>query len=397
MWSRLLPMWTIDYDVDLDYHVRHLALPRPGGERELGTLVSRLHSQKLDRSRPLWECYVIEGLERGRFAIYTKIHHAIADGVTAMRLLTQCLSERADSHVSPPWEYIAPQAKRAASASEGFSFQRDLLTLPARVNSLAQAARASFEEKMTAGAVKAPYSALNVPISGQRRFSTQQFDVARLKALSKVADATLNDVILALCAAALRRFLQESNTLPKAPMIAGIPVSVRSASAVEHANAVSMIFSELGTHIADPRLRLDKIRDATAHAKACLHELPKAALGPYTGLILAPMAAQIMLGLAGRVRPYFNLTVSNVPGPTRPLYLNGARQEAMYPVSNPFNGQALNITVTSYAGTLNFGFTGCRDALPHMQKLAVYAGEALPELEAAFGIENPATTSQRIA
>src|SRR3546814_603835 len=147
-------------------------------------------------------------------------------------------------------------------------------------------------------------------------------------------------------------------------------------------NAVTMMLAAIGTDIADPRLRLESIRNATVRAKAHLHGMSSASIAQYSSVILAPFMTQLLSGLSGHTRPYFSVSVSNVPGPKQPLYLQGARLEAMYPVSNPFDGQALNITCTSYINTLNFGFTGCRDSLPHMQHLAIYMGDALIELDA---------------
>jgi WS/DGAT/MGAT family acyltransferase len=388
--SGLLPTLIADRDVDMEYHVRHHALPQPGGERELGQLVSRLHSHRLNRRRPLWECHVIEGLENGRFAIYTKIHHAIADGVTAMRLLTQSLSPQANARTPPFWAVAPgkPSAVAARSADAGTALRDQLRAMPSTLRAIGKLAAAAFGgENALTPPYAAPHSVLNGPITGERRFATHQCDIARLKAVGHAADATINDVVLALCGSALRRFLKDANALPRRSLIAGIPVSIRPANDVSGGNAVTMMLAPVGTDIADPRLQLETIRNATVRGKAHLQGLPRTALAQYSSIVLAPFIAQLMSGLSGRTRPYFNVSVSNVPGPAQPLYLHGARLEAMYPVSNPFDGQALNITCTSYAGTLNFGFTGCRDALPHMQRLAVHAGAALSELEAAYGLD----------
>jgi WS/DGAT/MGAT family acyltransferase len=192
----------------------------------------------------------------------------------------------------------------------------------------------------------------------------------------------LNDIVLALCGAALRRFLDELGELPEKSLTAGIPVSVRPKDDVESGNAITFIISTLGTDIADPLERLKAIRASTRRAKEHVQNLPREAMLQYTLLLMAPYMGTLLTGIGGRTRPMFNITISNVPGPEQPLYFRGARMEASYPVSLVTHGQALNITCQSYDGHLNFGFTGCRDSLPHMQRVATYTGEALTELEA---------------
>lgn len=388
--SRLSPAWETDHDVDLDYHVRHTALPRPGGERELGILVSRLHSHRLDRRRPLWECHVIEGLEGDRFALYTKMHHALVDGVTAMRLVMQRLSLQPQARIVPPWSVRpgAASADAAAAASQGTRVSRRKNVADA-VGGLARMLRRAHLGAGTGGDLVAPFAApahsqLNGRVTGQRRLATQQFEIARIKRVARAADASLNDTVLALCGGALRRFLKEANTLPAKPLVASVPVSLRPPGDASDGNAVSLMLTRLGTDIADPVARLKAIREATRDAKEHLRTMTPDAQSIYSSLFAAPFAFQTLTGLSGRTRPIFNVTVSNVPGPSEPLFLGDARLEAMYPVSIAAHGQALNITCTSYAGSLNFGLLGCRDSLPHLQRLAVYMGEAMGELEAGL-------------
>ncbi|TXH02896.1 MAG: wax ester/triacylglycerol synthase family O-acyltransferase [Nevskiaceae bacterium] len=392
--GRLLPMWTTDDDLDLDYHVRHSALPAPGGERELGVLVSRLHSHQLDLKRPLWECHIIEGLENKRFALYTKMHHSLIDGVSGVRLLQRVLStDPNDTEMPAPWTVQparTPRVEREASTPSTESALQTLMnslraqagTTGQMLKALTRVARGSRgDEHGLTGPFSGPASVLNRRVTGQRRFATQQYDLGKLKALAKASDCSLNDIVLYLSATALRRFMEEANTLPNKSLTAGIPVNVRPKDDQGTGNAISFIIANLATDIADPLRRLQAIKDSTAEAKEHLQSLPREAITQYTVLLMAPYMLQLLSGLGGRVRPVFNVTISNVPGPEQPLYFNGARLEAMYPVSLIAHGGALNITCLSYAGTLNFGFTGCRDTLPHMQRLAVYTGEALQELE----------------
>ncbi len=387
--SALLPTWIEDHDVDLDYHVRHLALPRPGGERELGVLVSRLHSHLLDRSRPLWECYVIEGLEDNRFALYFKIHHALTDGVGGTRLFMNSLADSPEVTNLPPFWAAREAGAGSGQGDEAAHAERsEPPPLKETLQGLAGAVKPLLRQDPKAERVVLPFegpmSVLNGRVHGTRRFATQQFDLARLKKLTKANGATLNDIVLAMCSGALRRYLKEANQLPSKPLIAGCPVNLRPAGDASGGNAVGYLFANLATDVADPARRFKAIRDSAKAAKEHLQGMPKHVLQPYTFLMMTPMILVLIAGLAGRSRPPINITISNVPGPDQPKYFNGAKLEAPYPVSIPTHGQAVNITCLSYAGTVNFGFTGCRDSLPHLQRLAVYTAEALDELEDAL-------------
>lgn len=397
-WSGMLgrliaPVWKTDKKLDLDYHVRHSALPKPGGERELGVLVSRLHSNPLDFTRPLWECHVIEGLENNRFALYTKMHHSMIDGISGVRLMQRVLSTDPDErNMLPPWT-VRPERRRGtkddseASIPAAFSQAMDALKLQADMaptlwragNRLVHSVRHP-EDGLTAP-FTGPVSKINRRVTGQRRFATQHYQLDRLKELARVSGASLNDIVLYLCGTALRRFLMEQGDLPGIPLTAGIPVNIRPKSDQGTGTQISFMIASLATNDADPLTRLQTIRASTRRAKEHLQKLPKSALNQYTMLLMSPYILQLMSGLGGRMRPVFNVTISNVPGPLEPLYYEGAKLEAMYPVSLIAHGGALNITCLSYAGGLNFGFTGCRDTLPSMQNLAVYTGEALSELE----------------
>jgi WS/DGAT/MGAT family acyltransferase len=402
--DRLFPTWTTEEHIDLDYHVRHSALPRPGGERELGILVSRLHSHPLDLSRPPWECHFIEGLAGGRFAIYAKMHHSLIDGVSGMRLLQRKLSRDPNERfMLAPWaaeagEPDAPPSAvdRAAAPPSSVSMDEAATdwvgTLGEKVGVLGEVGAALLrlvsasvhEDDLLTAPLTCPWSIINGRVTAQRRFATSSIALHEVKALARDSGATVNDVLLAVCSGALRRFLLESDALPDAPLTAGLPVDVRPAGDQETGTAISFICANLATTEDDPVHRLALIKASTQRAKAHLQQLPRAAMTPYTLLFMAPHVLQLLSGLGGRLRPVFNVTISNVPGPDHALYLNGATLEAMYPVSLLTHGQALNITCLSYAGRLNFGFTGCRDTLPHMQRLAVYAREAFAELREGF-------------
>lgn len=386
--ARLMPAMEPTEDVDLHYHVRHSALPSPGGERELGELISHLHSQLLDRSRPLWTCHVIEGLHAGRFAIYLKIHHALTDGIKGMRLICDSLADAPTKDFAPPWE-SRETAPRSAGGREASPEEAQAAPTPAQWPRLAlQAIRPLFRREAGEEAVHRPFEApnsslLNGRVTGARRIATQQLPLTRLKRIAKQHEVSLNDVFLAVCSGALRRHLQENGALPDASLIAAVPASLRMPGDTDSGNAVGFLWAALGTQIADPAARLVSIHASMKAWKHHLRSLPPQVRLAFTSLVFVPAVAVLTSGLGARVRPPMNIVISNVPGPERPLYLGLAKMQAMYPVSIPIQGQALNISCVSYAGKLNLGFTGSRDRLPHLQRIAVYAGEALAELEQA--------------
>jgi WS/DGAT/MGAT family acyltransferase len=393
-------IWIEDDAIDLEYHVRHAALPWPGGERELGELVGRLQSTPLDLSRPPWECTIIEGLEGNRFAMFIKMHHSLIDGISGVKLLQAGMStDRAKSLNFPPFwatgkapkttarkrtEALIPTVTQAlAGAVQELRVQAT--TVPQLAMAFGKMVRSAISpEQGMALPFVAPRSVLNGRVREKRRFATQQFSLDRMKAVAKAADCTLNDVVLAMCGAALRRFLDERDSLPEQPLTAGIPVSVRPKDDDRNGNAITFIVSTLGTNIADVRERLSAIRQSVKQAKEHVQSLPRQAMMQYTVLLMAPTILTLLTGIGGRTRPMFNITISNVPGPDTPLYFRGAEMVASYPASIVTHGQALNITCQSYAGFMNFGFTGCHSSVPSMQRLAVYTADALAEMEATF-------------
>ena len=394
-----VPSWVEDDEIDLEYHVRHAALPWPGGERELGELVGRLHSTPIDLARPPWECTLIEGLEGDRFALYVKLHHALIDGVSGMKLLQRAMATDPAKSLSlppfwatglPPREGrgraaggLAPTVANAtAAAIEGLSLQaRSLTQLAGAFGRILQ--RIGQPGDGLAVPFDAPRSVLNGRVREKRRFATQQFPMARLRAVAEASDSTLNDVVLAVCGGALRLFLAERGELPEKPLTAGIPVSVRPQDDEGTGNAISFIVATLGTDIAEAGARLQAIRASVRAAKAHVQALPRHAMMQYTMLLMAPTMLTLLTGIGGRTPPMFNITISNVPGPSEPLYFRGAELVSIYPASIVTHCQALNITCESYAGSMNFGFTACHTSVPGVQKLAVHAADALAELEAA--------------
>ncbi|MBA3280921.1 MAG: wax ester/triacylglycerol synthase family O-acyltransferase [Acidimicrobiia bacterium] len=385
-------MWRDDEQLDLEYHVRHSALPEPGRVRELLALGSRLHGSLLDRQRPLWEFCLIEGLEGNRFAVYTKIHHALVDGVSSLRLLERSLTTDPRAEAEPPWTYrprrrdddadgSAPNPVDAAldTAIEVVRSGRDLVTL---APSLVRTARRAMDEELAAFPFKAPSTMLNVHITGARRFAAQSWSLPRMKAAAKAAGCTLNDLVLAMCSGALRRYLEAHGELPKESLTAMVPVSLRVDDSAG-GNAVGAVLTSLATATADPGQRLSQIRASMEIAKDTLRGLSPVQMLAVSAANMMPSPIMSMLGGGEGLRPPFNVTISNVPGPRQPLYLNGAKLQGVYPMSIPYHGQALNITITSYVDNLEFGLTGCRRRVPHLQRLLDYLEVSLTELEAA--------------
>lgn len=378
--------WTEDEDFDLEAHFRHLALPAPGRIRELLTLISQLHSAPLDRGRPLWEFYLISGVEDGRFAIYAKIHHAVVDGVAAMRLLRKSMSENPNDPLVAPWT-LARRARPAPPVDVALTSTAKIIealrgqasTVPAVVRELNRTIREARDNPDLVSAFQAPRSLFNQPITGSRRFAAQSYSLPRIRAAMKTHQASQNDIVLAMCASALRRYLLDHEALPAKPLIAMVPMSLRRDDS-EEGNQIALLLANLGTHLADPLQRLATIKGSTQDAKQRFQRMGAKAMLAYIGAIMAPTGLNLISGLAPRWQA-FNVVISNVPGPKRPLYFNGARCEGMYPASILTDGIALNITLTSYTDHVEFGVIACRRTLPRIQKLLQYFEDGLAELE----------------
>ncbi len=378
--------------VDLDYHLRHSALPYPGGERELGVLISRLHSNPMDMDRPLWEVHLIEGLHGGRFAMYGKMHHSLADGVSGVGLVN--FPEDPQQTRTPPiWAQEHKRKPRPPGARPGAmgvlptALLNQAQALPSLLRGLAGSAKAAIGLKDNpdfASLAEAPRPIFNTNITPQRRVATQATSLARMKAIGEAAGGSINDVLLAACSAALRRYLGEIDKLPRRSLICSIPVALPREADGTGGNAISFANVKMGTDVADVRERFELIRRSSAAGREYLRQMSGTALIDYTVLISSPQILTRIPGVGARVPPSYNVIISNVPGPRQKLYFMGAEMEAYYPISALAHGQALNITVLSYAGGLYFGFTACHDRVPSVQRLAVYTGEALDELERVF-------------
>lgn len=386
--------WDESSEFDLAQHFVHLALPRPGRVRELLAMVSRVHSAHLDRAYPLWRTYLIEGLDDGRIALYSKIHHALVDGVAGIRLLMKSMAPDPEASLTmpAPWEVRTRRTRERRLPVPGPSLRGlEALRSMARqgvdgVTPVLQQLRRVRRDRRDqredcVGSLQAPRCILNQPITGSRRFAAQSYETPRIKAIARHFDATANDVILAMCGGALRRYLSEMNELPDAPLIAAVPVSTRRDDG-DSGNEVAFALTHLGTHLADPEARLLSVKACMDYNKSVLRTLNPAQLMAYEGLMFAPGLVNLLTGIS-RDRTIVNVVISHVPGPRTDTYWQGCRLDGIYPVSLIVNQIALNITLVSRHDYVDFGLLGCRQTLPHLQRLLDGLGESLDELEAA--------------
>ena len=389
-----------DEDFELAYHVRHVALPAPGRIRELLSFCSNVHSNTLDRHRPLWELYLIEGIEGDRVAVFTKIHHSLLDGVAAMRqILRSFTPDPDDRDVPPPWAQrpVLTDAPFAASAgptdedtpSLGERISAALRGTGEGVKAVAGAGRAVIDQYQKARVdeaevvpFQAPRTIFNQRIASARRFVAQDYSLDRIRGVAKDTGSTVNDVVMAMCGGALRTYLQSHDALPEEPLVALVPVSIRPADGGDTGNAISFVLANLATHLDDPVDRLALVRRSMDAAKQRMRSMSRAELTDYAIAITSPLVVGNLTGLSGRTRrPLFNLTISNVPGPKETLYWNGAELVGMYPASLLQDGYALNITQTSYRDQMAFGITADRSAVPKVQRLIDHLEDELTILE----------------
>lgn len=406
-------VWVEDEQFDIEHHVRHSALPRPGRIRELLELAGRLHSTRLARERPLWEAHVIEGLRDGRVALYTKTHHALVDGISAMRLLQGVLTTDPTRRGMPaPWDArtrdrqpAAPSSSAGSSGATGFG----LAEMPTQVfrqalqqgmgiaaeaagmpGALVRTIAKGVRNETSAISLHAPRTIFNQKITGSRRFAAQDWPVARLQAIGRATGTTLNDVVLAMCSGAVRAYLLEQAALPEQPLVAMVPVGLKAkeshVASIEGGNAIGAVMCQLGTDLVDPADRLTAIHRSMQDGKDALSGMTPTQILAMSALGQAPAIVAPMLRMQGIVRPPYNLIISNVPGPRTTHYWNGAKLVGTYPLSIPINGMALNITCTSYDGNMGFGLIGCRRTVPHLQRLLAHLDDEVNAMEKAAGL-----------
>ncbi|HSG90945.1 MAG TPA: wax ester/triacylglycerol synthase family O-acyltransferase [Pseudomonadales bacterium] len=373
-------------DVDLDYHVRRIALPQPGSRAQLERVVERIHARRLDLTRPLWEYYFIEGLAQGQVAIYSKMHHAVVDGMAGVTLAMAALSTDAADAATAPWAVEAPTPAPAATESVRARL-RALRERGAGVRRLALENTLLGLGRMLDGSrsrflpFDAPNTAFNQRIDGHRRLATRSIPMDRARAVARATDTTLNDIVLAVTGAALRDWLQTHETLPATSLVAMCPVSVRQGAGT--GNNVSMMFGDLATDEASPLARLARVRTSTVRGKQQIGRLSSTAAQDWAGLLALGAVLPVGLGLERRVRPLANLVVSNVPGPRESRFLGGAQLVGYFPISIVTHGQGLNVTVLSRPEAIDFGLTAARSAVADLDRLADALVTAFDALEAA--------------
>ncbi|MFT4714538.1 MAG: diacylglycerol O-acyltransferase [Candidatus Azotimanducaceae bacterium] len=411
--------WEPEESLDLEYHIRHSALPKPGRYRELFALASRLHGTLLDRNRPLWEMHLIEGLRNRQFAIYFKFHHAAVDGARSMHLTNSMYSpdENARDQGSALSFEVQERYRAQLEAARPSNYSDQEL------RNVADAVKQTFDtSKQVLGSLKklvdgwrgkggalalpwidVPRSSINTPVDGARRFVAQSWPFARIRNVGKALDGTFNDAVLAMCAGGLRRYMLEHSELPEKSMKAMVPVSLREKGDIDSSNAVGAISADLATDIDDPVQRFKKIQASMVAGKALFEGLKPKEAALLLQLLQAPGLLIFPLGLMSKFPP-FSTVISNVPGPRQPMYWEGAKLNGLYPASIVTEGISLNITLVSYDQNVDFGITACRRSMPQVQRLIDYMDESLIELEQAAGIINlepteksPAITKRKIA
>jgi WS/DGAT/MGAT family acyltransferase len=397
------PVWIDDDDIDLDYHVRSVTLRKPGTMAQLEVVVARLHSSLLDRSRPLWEVYVIDGLANGQVAFYSKAHHSGVDGKAGIEIAKVLYDVTPQAReVRPPrparpgnaYQLGVAELLQAAISNTAAQYVKLGRMLPQAAKAISGTAkqfvtmRKQAPRKRSLGLKFAPKTIFNASITNQRSFGSLSVPMAELKTLGKQMGGTLNDVVMAMCSGALRKFLDERDLLPRKSLIAMVPVSLREADDKSNNNQVSAIRVDLATDLADAAQRFKAIRESSEASKELIGGL-KPILGVDLPIAGSPwfMTGMASLygrsNLAARLPALANVAISNVPGPPVPLYMAGARMARYYPVSIPYHGVGLNITVQSYAGEMEFGITACRRVLsqPEVHELVQHLQSSLRDLQ----------------
>ncbi|HSE12015.1 MAG TPA: wax ester/triacylglycerol synthase family O-acyltransferase [Rudaea sp.] len=392
------PRWIESPAVDLDYHVQRRKLAAPGSLAQLWRLVGELHAEPLPRDRPLWQFVAIEGLASGEVALYSKIHHALLDGQGGIALARVLLDMHPTKRGLGPAAQAAPpphRRKHAAKKSIGASAQRFaalVRDLPGLLKTVTDAARGagSLLGKIRDSVMLAPRTPFNAQVGPQRSFAVASLSLAAVKRVAHHFDTSLNDVVLTLCASALRDYLLRRKVLPKETLIAAMPISLRASGDASVNNQVSMVQCALRTDIADPAERLQAIATATGSLKRQVSSVRNFIPTDFPGFaapIWAPGLSWLWAhsGIVERLPPLANLVVSNVPGPPVTLYMAGSKIVHYYPVSIVTHGLGLNITVNSYDGWLEFGVIAGKEIAPKVATIASGLNRALDALAKKTG------------
>lgn len=384
------PAWIKANDYDPAYHVFHYALPSGGRMEELLGLVSRVHERPLDRHRPLWEIHLVEGLSGGRFALYTKVHHALVDGVGALRMIDALFSTSPDTVID--FRKAKPRARahhrRMSLARQigeiGEEIRKHYAALPQMSGMLANMGMDALMGKHDAPPLPftAPRTLFNKDVDGRRAVIVGELPMGAMHKLAERHGATINDVLLCVCGGALREYLRSQDALPKASLEAGVPVSIK-ADGEDGGNRVGFIICQLFTNEPRPLQRLKRIVKVTQQAKGDLRKMSRTAIQDYANILMMPTLLLTFAGRASQIRPPINAIVSNVPGSRQRLYLEGAALEALYPLSVVTDNMGINITVVSYLKRLCVAITSCPTQQPGIEELGRLLRQSWRELSEA--------------
>lgn len=383
-----LLFWKQDEYFDVEHHFRHVALPKPGRVRELLMYISKEHSRLLDRAMPLWECHVIEGIlpeaegRPERFALYFKIHHSLVDGIAAMRIVQKSLSKSPTESMTLPLWSLLTRNQLDDMIPAGRSVTRVIKEQLSTIKPVFTELYDNFKHKGDEDYVStfdAPMSILNRRITASRRIAAQSYDMQRFRNVANGLSVSMNDVILAVCSGAMRRYLLSMNALPKKPLIAFVPMSLRRDES-STGNQISFLLANLGTHLEDPLHRLQLIHGSMNSGKRRFRRMNQAQVINYSAIAYAWEGINVLTGIFPR-KQAFNLIISNIAGSEKQLYWNGAPLKALYPASVIVDGQAANITFSSYLDKMEFCITACSKLLPHVQDMLELIEEELCVLE----------------
>jgi diacylglycerol O-acyltransferase / wax synthase len=389
------PIWIEDPAFDLDYHLRRAALPAPGGEHELSAFVADVAGRPLDRTRPLWEAWVVEGLDHGYYAFIAKIHHSLIDGASGVEILASLFDLEPDpepkvTDIAPEWEPEHVPSDVELLSYAALSFASRPVHFVKAANNLGKSVvrgvqRARERELDVPLPLTAPRLSMNRSITPHRKVAFESVPLAEIKAAKNALGVTVNDIVLAVTAGALRNYLIGRNELPDRSLVAAIPTNIRAEGERELGNRVSAMFASLPVEIENPLARVAAVASSTKGWKQVNEVVDTATLEDWAG-VAAPVVFSRAIRLYGRLRigermrPAINLIVSNVPGPTFPLYLAGARLVSLHPLGPILDDCGLNLTVMSYLDHVDFGFIACRELVPDVEELAAAIPDALAEI-----------------
>ncbi len=396
------PVFVEDPAFDLDFHIRRAALPSPGGKRELEDFVSQVLSRPMDRNRPLWEMYVVEGVEGGRWAMVAKAHHVLIDGVGGNEMMVNLMDLTPEPReVDPPEKPWEPDDPPGDLKLLGDALFANLKQPPRFVKQVARSATTLVKvardkvsgEDEAAIATMGPKTMFNQVVTPHRRVGFGRFELEDIKTVKNAFGCTVNDVVLAVCGRALRRYLEEHGESPDRSLVASVPISIRAGEEESLGNRVAAMTVPMADEVDDPTEQIRRIREVTKSAKERLGAITADLMMDWTQFATPALAARAFRFYTGsRIqnlhRPVANVTISNVPGPPFPIYVAGSQLQSFYPLGPIVLGQGVNITVVSYLGVMYVGVVGCPETTPNIESVADGISKALDEfVEAAAALE----------